>query len=265
VGGELFKTRLAAACIRAIGDWAAMDFSRFKQNVRHPPPPLLLPLIPPPPLHSQHGLINDTAFYAVSGGIFGGCVGAVKVRSRLFALATPRRFALSSSPPFPSPQAAWAGAPRAAIPLSQAITGAGRSVGSSAVTFAAIAGTYKAVSSITEGVRGRSVRSPPSPTSIPLHFAERTAPQPPCPQDVWNGVAGGLAAGAVIAVKTQRGVVGAGAGLCYAALSAITEYNDNTLTVSTPSLPPCQTSNVCALQPSNDTMQTKHAAVERAH
>jgi hypothetical protein len=59
-------------------------------------------------------------------------------------------------------------------------------------------------------------------------------------QDVWNGVAGGLAAGLVIAVKTQRGVVGAGAGLCYAALSAITEYNDNTLAVIAPhvSLPP---------------------------
>jgi hypothetical protein len=53
-------------------------------------------------------------------------------------------------------------------------------------------------------------------------------------QDVWNGVAGGLAAGLVIAVKTQRGVVGAGAGLCYAALSAITEYNDNTLAVIAP-------------------------------
>jgi hypothetical protein len=56
-------------------------------------------------------------------------------------------------------------------------------------------------------------------------------------QDVWNGVAGGLAAGLVVAVKTQRGVVGAGAGLCYAALSAITEYNDNTLAVTMPPKP----------------------------
>jgi hypothetical protein len=55
-------------------------------------------------------------------------------------------------------QAAWAGAPRAPTPLSQAIAAAGRSVGSSAITFAAIAGTYKAVSSVTEQARGRSVR-----------------------------------------------------------------------------------------------------------
>ena len=50
----------------------------------------------------------------------------------------------------------------------------------------------------------------------------------------------------VIAIKTQRGVVGAGAGLCYAALSAITEYNDNTLTVrslASPLLRP----NACGL------------------
>ena len=55
-------------------------------------------------------------------------------------------------------QAAWAGAPRAPVPLNQAIATAGRSIGSSAITFAAIAGTYKAVSTLTEGARGRSVR-----------------------------------------------------------------------------------------------------------
>ena len=112
------------------------------------PPPLSLP-------SSQQGLVNDTAFYAVSGALFGGCVGAVKVR--------PRRSSSHPSsltpPPPPHPlQAAWGGAPRAAVPLSQAITSAGRAVGSSAVTFAAIAGAYKAVASITEGVRGRAVR-----------------------------------------------------------------------------------------------------------
>ena len=86
------------------------------------------------------------------------------------------------------------------------------------------------------------------------------------PQDVWNGVAGGLASGLVIAVKTQRGIVGAGAGLCYAALSAITEYNDNTLAVRAPAFLSVLlfATILNALQPSNEVMHTKHSAVERA-
>ncbi len=82
---------------------------------------------------------------------------------------------------------------------------------------------------------------------------------------MWNGVAGGLASGLVIAIKTQRGVVGAGAGLCYAALSAITEYNDNTLSVRFYCCPLARfhSSHLIPPQPSNDIMQVKHAAVER--
>ena len=60
-------------------------------------------------------------------------------------------------------------------------------------------------------------------------------------------------------------VVGAGAGLCYAALSAITEYNDNTLSVRFYCCPLARvhSSHLIPLQPSNDIMQVKHAAVER--
>ena len=79
-----------------------------------------------------------------------------------------------------------------------------------------------------------------------FHALRARQPPTPTPQDVWNGVAGGLAAGAVIAVKTQRGVVGAGAGICYAALSAITEYNDNTLTVSADPRPLPIVQHLCA-------------------
>ncbi len=82
---------------------------------------------------------------------------------------------------------------------------------------------------MTEQARGRSVCSVEQLSLAFFIFC----------QDVWNGVAGGLASGLVIAIKTQRGVVGAGAGLCYAALSAITEYNDNTLTVRNPRLTSC--------------------------
>jgi hypothetical protein len=59
--------------------------------------------------------------------------------------------------------------------------------------------------------------------------------------------------------------VGAGAGLCYAALSAITEYNDNTLSVRFYCCPLARvhSSHLIPLQPSNDIMQVKHAAVER--
>ena len=64
------------------------------------------------------------------------------------------------------PQAAWAGAPRAHVPLNQAIAAAGRSVGSSSIAFAAIAGTYKAVSHVTEEARGRAVRVATPPVRI---------------------------------------------------------------------------------------------------
>lgn len=62
-----------------------MDFSRFAQKVLfHCPPNSCFSFIIASFAHygshfAQQGLVSDTAFYGLSGGIFGGCVGAVKV------------------------------------------------------------------------------------------------------------------------------------------------------------------------------------------
>eukprot|EP00656_Telonema_subtile_P024614 TRINITY_DN267_c0_g1_i1.p1 TRINITY_DN267_c0_g1~~TRINITY_DN267_c0_g1_i1.p1 ORF type:complete len:162 (+),score=31.78 TRINITY_DN267_c0_g1_i1:211-696(+) len=51
-------------------------------------------------------------------------------------------------------------------------------------------------------------------------------------QDIWNGVYGGLAAGAVIGVKTLDPLRGAAAGLAFGAVSAAVDMSGQSLTSS---------------------------------
>merc|ERR1711907_69358 len=79
-------------------------------------------------------------------------------------------------------------------------------VKNNALFFAAIGGTYAAAEQVAWSVRGK--------------------------QDLWNGVCGGLAAGAVVGIRSLDPIRGAAAGLLFGAVSGCVDMSGQTLSAS---------------------------------
>lgn len=79
-------------------------------------------------------------------------------------------------------------------------------VGRNGLFFAALGGTFAAAENIASSIRSKD--------------------------DVWNGIYGGLAAGAVVGVKALSPTRGAAAGLAFAAVAAAVDMSGQSLTAS---------------------------------